>query len=233
MTVKAGPPLVIDDPGILDPGQWEIIGAASWTKSDGGKVLELPIVDVSYGMTENIQAWAAWSYVWVDPEGDSTQDDTSSPSVGVKWRFLNTERLQMATGGGYSFGISANRAAVGIGDDNDIAALPVTLEYALAGDWVVNAEIVYAAVREEEDEWGYGAAIGHPAGSATLFFELYGATNSEFDDNFLNFQIAADIELNPAWHLLLAVGSGISEPSGAEQLDATAYVGIQYFTGMD
>ena len=229
----AGPPLVIDDPGILDPGQWEFIGATSWTETDAGRVHDAPLIDISYGITENLQASAVWGYVWVDPDGGSSEYDSSSPAVQVKWRFYNGERLQMAFGPGYLFGISANRAALGIGTDDDVALLPVTFEYAVGGDWVLNAEVAYAAVEKDEDEWAYGASIGHPLANTMLFFELYGATDSEFDDNVLNFTVGADVEITPAWHLLFSVGSGISEPSGAEKLDATAFLGIQYFTGMD
>lgn len=70
-------------------------------------------------------------------------------------------------------------------------------------------------------------------GPRTQFvLEIYGATNSELGDNLLNLNIGADIELIPAWHLLLAVGTGLQEPTGAERLDYTGFLGIQYFTGM-
>jgi hypothetical protein len=55
----AGPPLTIDDPGILDPGQWEIIGAVTGATSDTVDVYELPLLDVSYGLTPNTQLSAS------------------------------------------------------------------------------------------------------------------------------------------------------------------------------
>jgi len=230
---NAGPPLFIDDPGILDPGQWEIIVAASTAKAkDGAQATELPVLDVSVGLTENTQISVAYPYVFVDPVDAPSDSEFGNLAVGFKWRFYNSENLQISFAPGYLFGISLTAATLGVGSDTAIVALPVNFEYAF-GDWTLNAELAYAVIREAEDEVVYGVALGHPVGKRTrLFFEIYGATNSELGDNIVNFNIGADVEITPAWHLLLAMGSGISEPTGAEELDYTGYLGLQYFTGM-
>ena len=83
------------------------------------------------------------------------------------------------------------------------------------------------------EQVSFGVALGHPIFKHTqLMFEIYGATNSELGDNIVNFNIGADIELTASWHLLLAVGSGISEPTGFEELDYTGFLSVQYFTGV-
>jgi hypothetical protein len=51
----AGPPLVIDDPGILKPGQWETILAVDAVNTDFIRTYDLPLLDVSYGLTEDTQ----------------------------------------------------------------------------------------------------------------------------------------------------------------------------------
>ncbi|MFQ5635862.1 MAG: hypothetical protein ACE5G3_11110 [Gammaproteobacteria bacterium] len=229
----AGPPLFIDDPGILDRGQWEIITAATASKIDGGdRAVELPVLDVSVGLGENIQASAAYPYVLVDSGGGPEKSDFGNLAVGVKWRFFESETLQIAVAPGYQFGIHANAARFGIGSDTPVATLPVNLEYAW-GDWILNAELAYAAIEREEDEVAYGAAIGHPVGPRMqLMLEIYGAASSEFEDHAVNFNVGADIAVTEAWHILVAAGSGISEPTGGEELRLTGFLGIQYFTGM-
>ena len=229
----AGPPLFIDDPGILDQWQWEIIAAGTTAKTKAGdKASEIPVIDVSLGLAENIQVSAAYPYVFVDLADGSEADDWGNLALGLKWRFYNSENLQIAFAPGYLFGISVTAATLGVGEDTPIRTLPVNLEYGF-GNWTLNAELAYASIKDGEDEVVYGAAIGHPLGTRTqLMFEIYGATNSELEDNLMNFNIGADIEITPAWHVLLAIGSGISEPSGAEKLDYTGYLGLQYFTGM-
>ena len=51
----AGPPLTIDDPGILQPGGLEIILAADGAKTDAIKTYDFPVLDMSLGLTDNIQ----------------------------------------------------------------------------------------------------------------------------------------------------------------------------------
>jgi hypothetical protein len=228
----AGPPLFIDDPGILDPGQWEIIVASSIAEEKGGgKATELPVLDVSLGISENAQISAAYPYVVVDPDGAPSESDFGNLEIGFKYRLYNSENLQIAFAPGYAFGISLTAATLGVGNDTPVTLLPVNLEYAL-GDWTLSAELAYAAVQRDEDEVAFGGAIGYPLGPVQLMLEVYGATNSELDDAFLNWNLGADIEITPSWHVLAAYGSRISEPSGAAELDYTAFLAIQYFTGM-
>lgn len=229
---NAGPPLFIDDPGILDPFQWEVIAAATTAKSKAGdKASEVPVLDVSLGLTENTQISAAYPYVLAELADGTSENDFANLTVGWKWRFLNTDSLQMAFAPAYAFGISVTAATLGVGDDTPIRFLPVNLEYGF-GNWTLSAELGYASIKEAPDETAYGAAIGHPVGSRTqLMFEIYGATNDRLGDRIVNFNVGADIEITPAWHILVSAGSGISEPAGAEELDYTGFLGIQYFTG--
>lgn len=226
----AGPPLAIDDPGILDPGSWELIGAATAAGADSGDVYEFPVLDVSFGLSENTQLSAAFPYVFSDPAGESSDSDFGNLQLGFKWRFFNSENLQVAFAPVHAFGITLTAATVGIGDDTDVTFLPVNLEYALPADWRFNAELGYAIVKEAPDELGYGVALAHPLGSRTeIMFELYGASASDFDDNFLNYHVGFDVAMTEAMHFLFSVGSGLSRPSGEEKLDYDVYLGLQYF----
>lgn len=46
----AGPPLSIDDPGILAPGSVEAILAMQYTSTGAGDVLQAPLLDLSLGV---------------------------------------------------------------------------------------------------------------------------------------------------------------------------------------
>ncbi len=66
--VNAGPPLSIDDPGILDPGKFEVILAATIETRPFGDSYEFPVLNISLGVSENIQVavvalatgWKPW-----------------------------------------------------------------------------------------------------------------------------------------------------------------------------
>ncbi len=46
-----GPPMVGEDPGILEPGQWEIIAAMNGESRPSIESAQLPVLDVAYGLT--------------------------------------------------------------------------------------------------------------------------------------------------------------------------------------
>ena len=226
----SGPPMASDDPGILDPGQWEFIVGAAGASSESGEVYELPVLDISYGISENLQVSAAYPHVVVDPADASTDRDFGNLELGFKWRFYNGEKLRLSVAPAYLFGLSLSAALRGIGEDTDIIALPAQLEYDLPGEWRINGELGYAVIRDGTDEWGYGVFLSHPLGSrAEAMVELYGATSSEFDESVLNFTLGIDYAFTDALHLLGSVGSGLREPAGSEELDYEFFIGLQYF----
>jgi len=226
-TAHSGPPLVTDDPGILDPGGWEIIAATTATFSSEGDVYQLPLLDVSYGVLENIQVGAVYPYVFVDPDDGSSDSEFGNLQLAAKWRFINAENLQVSVGSIYAFGISVHAAQRGVGDDEDILYLPVNLEYSWS-DWRFNAEFGYASIKNADDGLGYGAAIAHPLTSrAEIMFELYGGSETDFSEDNLNFNVGFDVEMSQDMHLLFAVGSGLKEPDGEASLDLEIYLGLQ------
>lgn len=77
LAALAGPPLSIDDPEILDTGSFEVIVAAAIDSRDSGDSYLFPILDVSYGLSENIQLAAVASRINNDPD-DGARRATSA-----------------------------------------------------------------------------------------------------------------------------------------------------------
>jgi hypothetical protein len=227
--LMAGPPLAIDDPGILDPGQWEIIVAATMASTNEGEAYQAPLLDVSYGLTPNTQVGISLPYVFVSPDNQNSTSEFGNLAVGYKWRFINNDKLQVAFAPAYAFGIRLSAALRGVGDDTNIVFLPLELQYEIA-DWSLNGEWGYVSLESGGDGWGYGAALSRPVGQRTvIMFEIYGGADTGFDNDDLNFHIGFDTELRPDFHLLFAAGSGLREPAGATELDFDIFLGLQYF----
>lgn len=224
--------MVTKDPGILQPGQWKLEAAVKTVKGkDGSQATELPVITANVAISKNLQFGAAYRYVHADPGGASAESDFGNPAVGIKWRLYNRNGLQIAFAPAHIFGISATAASLGVGSDSQILTMPIIVGYSF-GQWALAGELAYAAIEDQEDEVAYGLLLGRPIGHrAKLMFEVFGATNSEFDDNFLNFNIGAAFTVTDSWHVLLSVGSGVSEPTGAKQLDYMAFFGIRHLTG--
>ena len=229
--VLAGPPLSIDDPGVLDAWHWEIIGATTLTSGSGGDYWQAPVLDISLGVIqEYVQVGFVYPYAHADSGDSETQSDFGNAEFGVKWRFLNRERIQMAFAPYHAFGVPARTASKGIGGDNDATVLPINAEYRVNDRWSLNGEVRYLSVDNLSNEWGYGAAVAFtPNDRWTVLAEVAGASDTDFRDDFLELRVGFDAALNDSLHLLFSSATGIKEPSGAGKLDYDIFLGLQFF----
>jgi hypothetical protein len=225
---QAGPPLTIDDPGILDPGAFEIIVASAFESRDSGEQWFLPILDVSYGLGPELQLGMVATRVIADPDDGSRKSDFGPAAVGLKWRFLDAGELQMSVAPFFETLLRDGAADRGVIDDINAATLPVQWQYQLS-QWRLNAELRYVAVSGETNEWGYGVAVARPVNERIeLMAELHGGTDRSLDDHGVLYRLGADVTLAERWHLLVALGSAISEP-GDDDVERQGYFGLQWF----
>lgn len=231
LRVIAGPPLSTEDPGILQQGQWEIITATTATSGDGGDFYQAPILDVSLGVIgDHVQVSAAYPYVFADPDDEGSDSEFGNLELGIKWRFWNSEDLQVAFAPVYAFGVTRSLAERGIGEDTDTLVLPVTAEYRINDRLRLNPALGYASVDDGGDEWGYGVALAYSLNSRwELLGEFVGATDTDFDDDVLDLRAGFDLAIREDFHLLFSVATGLREPDGDDGLDYDIYVGLQWF----
>jgi len=227
---SAGPPLSIDDPGILDPRQLEVITATTVTSTDSGEYYQAPLLDISLGVIQDyVQVAVVYPYVHVAPDDGGSEWDFGNLEVGVKWRFLNGDRLQMAFAPTYAFGVTRSAAIKGVGDDTDVLVIPVNAEYQINSTWRLNGQALYASVKNGNNKWGYGASAAYALnGRWEFLFELSGASDSGFDTDFLEARVGFDAALTESVHLLFSVATGLSEPSGEDELDYDVFLGLQF-----
>ncbi|MDH4022177.1 MAG: hypothetical protein OEV14_03550 [Gammaproteobacteria bacterium] len=225
MAAVAGPPLSIDDPGILDPGKLELILATSVETRPSGDTYLLPILDVSLGVSENVQVSAvATRAVW-DPDGGSSKSDFGPGAIGAKWRFVNQGALQLSVAPYYEAPLRDGAEDRGVLEFENSWVLPAEFQYDFE-HWTVNAEAGYAFSREE---WGYGVAATVPLNdSIAVLGEVHGGSDRYFNDDGTLYRVGIDLAFTEAWHLLASVGSSISEP-GNDDLDLQGYLGLQWF----
>jgi len=163
------------------------------------------------------------------PDNGRSEWDFGNLEVGVKWRFLNSGRLQMALAPYYVFGVKRGSAATGIGNNTDVMVFPVNAEYQINDMWRLNGELRYSSIEAGDDEWDYGAAVAYALDERWEYlFELSGTTDSDFDSDFLVARAGVDAAVTESLHLLFSIATGLREPSGQDELNYDLFFGFQF-----
>lgn len=123
------PPLDVDDPGTPGCNQWEVNLVADGDLSSGQRNLELPLLDLNYGIGDNLQLKYEIPYVSQQSSGvkNSAVGETK---VGLKYMFYENEEadLQLAVYPQLSFA-SPDQSAVGKGISTPGKILTLPLLY--------------------------------------------------------------------------------------------------------
>src|SRR2546426_11687664 len=82
---QGGPPLITDDPDTPGPGHWEINIAALMNKTRRQRRVEVPRVDLNYGVGRRIQLKFEMPWVVLQNEERRMETGPGNATGGVKW----------------------------------------------------------------------------------------------------------------------------------------------------
>ena len=227
----AGPPLIIDDPGIIDPGTWEVILGISVEDRPACKITQAPSLDVSLGVSLNSQISFFLPRSVVNSDQSKRESGLGLASIGYKWRAVSTPKWEWAVAANYHTLISHDLHRKKGPDDIRILGLPLLVAHT-QGNWTWTGQLGWNSVSDGIKYWDYGLALSHPMGDRTQFMaEVYGYAESSLGSSELNYQLGVDVEINPAFHLLASAGSRIKSGFEPEnRLGYNIFVGLQWFS---
>jgi hypothetical protein len=219
-----GPPMITDDPGTPDPGEWEI--NVSFDSEIHGQETELesPLLDINYGLNERTQLKIESPYLLTKEEGEPYHGRQSDISLGVKYRFFDEDKYF------FSFSMYPAITLSTVKDGYHEYALPVELEKTF-GTWVLGAEFGYAYVKDDQDYFLTGLLVGHGFSDK---FEAVGEVNLAADresienmvETVVNFGIRDKI--SEVVNLIVSMGTGVTAPHGASKIDFISFAGLQF-----
>ncbi len=227
---RAGPPLAIDDPGILDVGRWELILAADGVQVGDREAHNLPLLDVSYGLAENVQVSFSIPRLVLDSNGARERSGLGSATAGLKWRFLATRHSEWAVAPAYAVPTSHQVIRRNGPEDIHVFSLPLLYQRAV-GEWTALAQVAWNLGSDGSETWDYGVALTHPLGGRIEgMVEVYGVADSNLSYETLNYHLGVDFAVTDDLHLLASFGSQLSTGSAlVEPLDFRYYFGVQWF----
>jgi hypothetical protein len=160
---QGGPPLLTDDPETPGNRNWEINIAWMQALSREVNYLQVPLLDINYGLGERIQLKYQTPYVFDNEGHDGYRGGPGNSLMGVKWRFY-----QQNTEGGWNISTypqleinnPSDSVARGLVERGPRFLLPIEVTHVF-GPLEMNFEGGYWFNREPWNERILGLAIGH------------------------------------------------------------------------
>jgi hypothetical protein len=152
----AGPPLVVDDPGILDPGAWEVILGFSIEDRPVAKLTQAPSLDVSLGISPNSQLSFFLPRSVVDSDQGAKESGLGFASIGYKWRMVSTSTWELAVAANYDFLISHDLYRLNGPDDIEVFGLPILVSHTHE-DWTWYGQLGWHSIRNAKQVSGLNA----------------------------------------------------------------------------
>jgi hypothetical protein len=178
----AGPPLLTDDPDTPGDKHWEINVAFTLDRRQTESTYETPLLDLNYGVGDNIQLKYEVPFLIQHEEGTGTQSGLGNSLVGVKWRFLDEKKygVNISTYPQLEFNPPTTSAARGLVAEGTNLLLPVEIAKKFGAVWV-NGEFGYTIRQKNDDDWFYGLSTGYEIlENLNIMGEIHGGVTKEF-----------------------------------------------------
>lgn len=226
---QAGPPFVTDDPDIPPVHGWEINVPITLERETGEDVFEMPLLDVNYGLTANVQLMAEVAFLNVRLDGGRSERGLSDTGLGVKWRFLEEGRAQPQVAFYPKVTIPTGDSGRGMGEGKPSYVLPLVAQKSW-GPWTAfgNLGVVLQTGPEKRHFWFRGLAVVREVGRRLeLGGEVYANSPTDWDEpSSLGFNLGGTWQVADAVGALFSAGRTVrSEPA------TTIYLGIQVLMG--
>lgn len=138
---QAGPPFVTDDPEPPSPGGWEINVPFILERTPGETEMDVPLFDLNYGLP-NVQLKLEFPVEVVHEDSKGTAAGAGDSLLGVKWRFLNNDDLELQLGTYPQVLLPTGNHARGLGDGGSAFVFPL-LAQKNWGEWTLYGNVGY------------------------------------------------------------------------------------------
>ena len=223
---QGGPPLITDDPDTPGPGHWEINIAALMEKTRSRRRVEVPRVDLNYGIGRRIQLKFEVPWVALRDEEQRTETGAGNATVGVKWRFIGQEGELIAWSiyPQLDFNTAHSSVTKGIDDEGRQFLLPTEFTVEMF-HLEINGEVGRNFVENGPDSWIFGLSTeAHVLARLELLAELHGERVTDSTELIA----AGGGRLKLTSKMILLIASGHSVRTLPEKGSRTyAYAGVQ------
>jgi len=158
----SSPPMEMDDPGTPGPNGIEVNFVGTLSRFGEGRGSE-SLLDANYGIGERLQLKFERPYVTEGVVGETSQKGLGATEIGVKWRFWDSNGLEVAVYPQYTFDDGfALKDEEGVEEPTEGRStyLPLLISEHLGRNYTVAANLGYGHNFDYSDEDNYVVALG-------------------------------------------------------------------------
>src|SRR5262245_9182301 len=219
--------MITDDPGTPGPGKWENNFAISFEHRSGETSLDLPQIDLNYGVGKNIQLTLQTAPVLLKQDDHGPIGGLGGTETAVKWRFFDEEKngVDMSMFPRIIFNIQSSSARRGLADDGTRFQIPFQIAKTF-GRFHADAEFGPVGITVGRSEWLYGIVGGFDVAKPTMLMaELHGTSRMNFDRDTLTLNFGLRQAFDEHHILIISLGHELRSPE--DSLALIGYFGVQ------
>jgi hypothetical protein len=225
---QGGPPMITDDPGTPGNGKFEVNLATAFERRPHEFAVDLPALDVNYGVGDHIQLTLQTSLVMLKSSGRGPIGGLGVTEAALKWRFLDEETagVSMSTFPRVLFNISQSSVRRGLAQDGTRVQFPVQIARKVGP---VHLDFEFGPLLSSigRSEWLYGIVGGIEVTKTTeLMAELHGTSRMNFDQDVLTVNFGIRQKLSDWCIFIASLGHDVRSPDD-QPLSLVGYGGVQ------
>jgi hypothetical protein len=219
--------MITDDPGTPGNGHWENNLAIAFEHRPNETLLDLPAIDLNYGLGDHIQLTLQTSAVILKRRGHGAIGGLGGTEAALKWRFLDqdTSGFAMSTFPRIIFNVVQSSVRRGLADDGTRVQFPVQIMRRF-GRIDLDFEFGPLFSTVGRSEWLYGIVGGTAVTrTTTIMAELHGTSRMSLKRDVLIVNLGLRQTLSRNCNLIASLGHEVRDPDQA--LALIGYCGVQ------
>jgi hypothetical protein len=225
---QGGPPMITDDPGTPGNGKWENNFAIIFEHRPNETSIDVPEIDLNYGVGEHIQLTLQNAPVLLKRSGHGLIGGLGSTEAAVKWRFLDeaTSGTDMSMFPRVIFNIEQSSVRRGLAEDGTRFQIPFQAAKTF-GRLHLDAEFGPRANTVGRSEWLCGVVAGFDVTKPTMLMaELHDESRMNFSRDVLTLNFGLRHEFTETYILIVSMGHELRSPDQPTAL--IGYFGMQF-----
>jgi hypothetical protein len=225
---QGGPPMITDDPGTPGNGKWENNFAIIFEHRPNETSIDVPEIDLNYGVGEHIQLTLQNAPVLLKRSGHGVIGGLGSTEAAVKWRFLDeaTSGLDMSMFPRVIFNVVQSSVRRGLAEDGTRFQIPFQMAKTF-GRWHADVEVGPRASTVGRSEWLYGIVCGFDLAKPTMLMaELHDESRMNFSRDVLTLNVGLRHDFTENYILIVSMGHELRSPDQPTAL--IGYFGMQF-----